>query len=127
MYKTKILIVEDEAVIAMELEDRLDQMGYSVIGMASNGEVAIRKIASKKPDLILMDINLRGPLDGIEVTREVNARFDVPVIYVTAYSDDATLRKARETAPSGFLFKPFRDNELRAALEVALNRSSDNN
>jgi CheY-like chemotaxis protein len=123
MTQFNILIVEDESVIALELEDRLQRMGYDVMGSAASGESALRKIGSARPDVVLMDIYLQGAMDGIETAEEVRARYDIPVIYLTAYADSATLQRAKATKPFGFLRKPFREEELRTAIERAVNGS----
>lgn len=118
--RPKILIVEDEAVIAMEIEMRLEKMGYEITGHAATGEKALALAEASRPDLALMDINLVGPQDGVETAAQLRARFDIPVVFLTAYSDDATIRRATVTGPLGYLTKPFSDRDLRAAIEVAL-------
>ena len=120
MSKSKILIVEDENIIAMELEHRLSQMGYEVVASVSNGEAALKKIETKLPHVVLMDINIKGPKDGIEMAEEIRARFDIPVIFLTAYADEATLQRAKTSGSFGYLLKPFREEEMRAAIEMAM-------
>jgi len=122
MTPARILVVEDEAIIAMELEDRLTRLGYAVIGTVTTGEAALYQIAAQTPDLALMDIRLAGARDGVETAGEIKARFDLPVIYLTAYADEATLRRATLTEPYGYLLKPFQERELRAAIEMALHK-----
>lgn len=120
MAQSKVFIVEDETIIAMELEERLTQMGYDVIGSSVSGETALLKIETNPPDIALLDIHLKGSKDGIEVAHEIRARFGLPVIFLTALTDEATLQRARLAGPIGFLTKPFRPAELRAAIEIAI-------
>jgi two-component system, cell cycle sensor histidine kinase and response regulator CckA len=120
--KQKLLLVEDEALVALDLKRRLEGMGFEVAGQASTGEEAIQKALSLQPALVLMDIRLGGLVDGIEATEIIRRRLDVPVVYLTANSDEATLRRARVTEPHGFVLKPIRDRELRIAIEMALYR-----
>lgn len=117
---TTILIVEDEALIAMELHDRLTRLGYKVTGTAARGERALEQLAGNVPDVVLMDINLAGQLNGIETAARLRETHDLPVVFLTAYSDDELLQKAGETQPSGFLVKPFEERELHATIQVAL-------
>ncbi|MEO6785327.1 MAG: response regulator [Chthoniobacteraceae bacterium] len=118
--RPKILIVEDEAVIAMEIEMRLAKMGCEIVGNAATGDKALAIAEGSRPDLVLMDINLVGSLDGVETAARLRARFDIPVVFLTAYSDDATIRRAAVSGPLGYLTKPFSDRDVRAAIEVAL-------
>jgi PAS domain S-box-containing protein len=120
--RQKLLLVEDEALVALDLKRRLEGMGFQVAGQASTGEEAIQKALELQPDLVLMDIRLGGLVDGIEATEIIRRRIDVPVVYLTANSDEATLRRARVTEPHGFVLKPIRDRELRIAIEMALYR-----
>lgn len=117
---TKILIVEDESIVAKNIQSRLKKLGYDVPEIASSGEEAIQKAAKIQPDLVLMDIVLKGNMDGINAAKEIYTRFNIPVIYLTAYSDDKTLQRAKVTEPFGYLLKPFEIRELRSAIEVAL-------
>jgi PAS domain S-box-containing protein len=118
----RILVVEDGIIMARDIERRLTTMGYRVAGTAGTGEEAIRKAKDLHPDLILMDVNLRGAIDGIAAAEQIRKSADVPIIYVTAYSDDATLRRARSTEPFGYVLKPFEERELRTTIEIALCR-----
>jgi len=118
----KILIVEDEAVIAMELEERLTHMGYSVTGSAATSDSALQKIEESLPNLVLMDIHIQGARDGIDTAEDIRARYDIPIIYLTAYADNATLQRAKLSTPFGYLIKPFREEELRAAIEMAIHK-----
>ncbi len=120
MAKTEILIVEDEAIIAMEIENRLKSLGYAVPAVVSTGADAIQEIAKTLPDLALMDIKLKGEMDGIETAAQIRDRYDVPVVYLTVYADEDTLQRAKITEPFGYLIKPFAERELHAAIEIAL-------
>jgi PAS domain S-box-containing protein len=117
--KRKILIVEDEHIIAVDIRVCLEDLGYDVIGTISNGEDAIEFIGQAHPELILMDIMLDGDVNGLEVAEHVNQNFDIPVIFLTAYANDETLKKAAKASPHGYLIKPFEDRELRVSIEMA--------
>jgi DNA-binding NtrC family response regulator len=116
----RILIVEDEFAVAMELEDHLDALGYTVVDHVMTGADAVGRAAATTPDLVLMDVHLDGPMDGVEAARKIRASQSVPVVFVTAYSDDETLQRATDTTPYGYVVKPFEERELYAAVEVAL-------
>ena len=118
----KILIVEDDDIIARVEDWRLKNLGYTVCGRATNGADAIELVANKKPDVVLMDINIKGEIDGIETARMIKKEFNIPVIYVTSHSDGTTLIRAKETKPDGFILKPFEDNDLRIAIQLALKK-----
>jgi two-component system, cell cycle sensor histidine kinase and response regulator CckA len=120
MPQTKILVTEDEGIVAMDVESRLQTLGYAVAGVAASGEEAIRLAETTRPDLILMDIKLMGQLDGVSAAEQIRTRFDIPVIYLTAYADDATLQRAKITEPYAYLIKPFEERELLTAIEIAL-------
>ena len=115
-----ILIVEDEFAVAMELEDHLTALGYTVADHVMTGEEAVDVAARSDLDLILMDVRLDGPMDGIEAAQQIREAHSVPVVFVTAYSDDETLQRATETTPFGYVVKPFEEREVYAAVEVAL-------
>ena len=123
MAKTKILIVEDEGFTALTEEGQLQAEGYEVVGKAATGEDAIRMADEFKPDAILMDIHLSGQMDGIEAAQQIGRMHDIPVIYVTAYTDKKTLEKARITEPFGYIVKPFTAQVLRSTIEIALYKS----
>jgi PAS domain S-box-containing protein len=116
----KILVVEDESIVAWELQSRLQNLGYSVPAVAFSGEEAISKTEAHHPDLVLMDIVLEGEMDGIETAHHINARFDIPVVYLTAHSDEKTLQRAKMTAPYGYILKPIGDRDLHVTIEMAL-------
>jgi two-component system, response regulator PdtaR len=120
MTSPKILIVEDEYIIANDIQTSLENIGYNVCGMVASGEKAIKAVKEKQPDLILMDIMLKGEMDGVAAAEIIKSEFDISVIYLSAYSDEEVLKRAKETLPFGYLIKPFRDRELRAAIEMAL-------
>lgn len=120
--KTRVLIVEDELIVAEDLRKLLKRMGYEVVGMAANGEEAIRAAEAQMPDLVLMDIRIQGPMDGIDVAEHIYAHLDVPVSYLTAYADEPTLERAKATMPFGYILKPFEEHTLRTTIELALYR-----
>ena len=120
MAKVQILIVEDDNIVVMELRDRLQSLGYAVSGVASYGEDALVKAAETRPDLVLMDIRLKGAVDGIEAAEEISARFDIPVVYLTALADESTLQRAKVTEHYGYISKPFDERELHTTIEMAL-------
>ena len=121
---SKILVVDDEAIITMQLEERLHAMGYTVAGMAASGEDAIEKARRLSPDLILMDIVMPGRLNGIEAAQAIVSELDIPVVFVTSYADDAIIEKAKQVRPYGYIVKPFNELEIKAAIEVALFRKA---
>ena len=108
--------------MARDIERRLTTLGYRSAGVAATGEDAIRKARENHPDLVLMDVSLKGPIDGIQAAQQIRLAADIPIVYVTAYSDEATLMRARVTEPFGFLLKPFEERELRTIIEMALYR-----
>jgi CheY-like chemotaxis protein/DNA-binding PadR family transcriptional regulator len=118
----KILVVDDEALITMWLEERLSRMGYSVTGMATSGEEAVDKARITRPDLVLMDIVMPGKMNGIEAAKIVAAELDIPVVFITAYADNAIIEKAKSIRSYGYIVKPFNELEVKAAIEVALFR-----
>jgi len=120
MKSKKILIVEDEIIIAMEIADRLKSMGYEVLRIVSNGEMAIKTALSEKPDLILMDIMIQGDMDGIETASKILAHSSIPVIYLTANADESTLERAKVSDAFAYLIKPFEERELNTTIEMAL-------
>lgn len=120
MAQNKILIVEDEIIIAEDLQRRLERLGYKVIGIASSGEEAINKAREEIPDLVLMDIVIHGKMDGIETADNIKTMFNIPVIYLTAFSDEETLKRAKITEPFGYMVKPYRERELKITIEIAL-------
>ncbi len=122
MATERVLVVEDERVVARDIEKRLKKLGYVVPASVASGEAAIEQVAKLRPDLVLMDIRLKGQMDGIEAAEQIRADFDTPVIYLTAYADEATLQRAKVTEPFGYIVKPFDERDLQVAIEVALRR-----
>lgn len=122
MTRPKILIVEDEGIVAFNLQQRLQHMGYQVTGMAESGAQGLQLVARERPDLVLMDIHLKGEMDGIELAEALGQEHDLPVVYLTAYAEDTTLERARRTRPYGYLIKPFSERELHATVQMALER-----
>ncbi|GAB6147378.1 ATP-binding response regulator [Desulfocicer niacini] len=120
METSSILIVEDEFVIAKDIQISLENMGYLVCAIVSSGEEAITKAKKEKPDLVLMDIILKGEIDGIEAGRQIWSLFKIPIVYLTAYADENTLEKAKISEPYGYILKPFKNRELNIAIEIAL-------
>jgi CheY-like chemotaxis protein len=119
---SKILIVEDEAVVALAMEKQLTRLGFEVIGTCDNGLDALQKAAEESPQLVLMDIKINGDLDGVDTVKQLRAVFDIPVIYLTSYSDEATLERAKVTEPFGYLLKPFDDLTLKTTFDLALHK-----
>ena len=122
MAKAEILIVEDNGVVAKDIQIRVKNMGFKAPFMVPSGEEAIEKIKVHKPDLVLMDIMLNGEMDGTEAAEQIRSRFHIPVVYLTAYADEKILEAAKLTEPFGYLIKPFVDKELKAVIEIALYR-----
>jgi two-component system cell cycle sensor histidine kinase/response regulator CckA len=124
MQKAKILIVEDERIVASDLRNRIERLGYAVVGMAGTGEEAIEMASATQPDLVLMDITLQGKIDGVEAADQIRRLHEIPVVYVTAHSDEHTLQRAKITEPFGYVLKPFEERELHTTMEMALYKSS---
>ncbi len=120
MAKKKILIVEDDNIIGMEIRDRIESLGFDVTNVVPFGEDAIKDVAGNRPDLILMDIRLKGKMDGIQTAKKIREFFDIPVVYLTAYADYNTLQRAKITEPFGYVLKPFEERELASIIEMAL-------
>ncbi len=120
MRSAKILVVEDEKVVAIDISNCLVRLGYTVPAVIDSGEEAIEAVANSKPDLVIMDIHLNGDIDGITAAETVLTRFKIPVIYLTAHSDETTWRRAKVTGPCGYILKPFAERDLQIAIELAL-------
>jgi PAS domain S-box-containing protein len=120
MTPAKILVVEDDRVVARDIQQQLRRIGHEVLGLAVRGDDAISQALQTRPDLVLMDIRLEGEIDGVEAARQIRERCYSPVVFLTAYSDDETLRRASQTEPFGYLLKPFEDSQLRTVIEIAL-------
>ena len=121
MPKAKILIVEDERIVAFDIKSSLELFDYDVTGIASNGIDALKLIEENKPDIVLMDIGLKGDLDGIEITKKINEKYQISVIYLTAFEDEKTFQRAKETSFADYLIKPFEDEQLENSIQKALN------
>ena len=118
----KILVVEDETIVAMDIRQRLESMGYVVTSTVTNGSAAIEQVSLNRPDLVLMDIQIKGQMDGIETAAKIQDLFIIPIVFLTANSDEKTLNRATRTAPFGYLLKPFEDKELKTTIEISLYR-----
>jgi len=123
----KVLVVDDEAIITLQLEERLTRFGYKVVGMAASGEDAITKARELKPDLVLMDIVMPGTINGIAAAKVVHEELDIPVIFITSYADDKIIEAAKRVHPYGYIVKPFNELELKAAMELAIYRKLTEN
>ncbi|MFM6154851.1 MAG: response regulator, partial [Sphaerospermopsis kisseleviana] len=122
MTNAKILIVEDELLIANNIARKLTKLGYEIVDMVSSGRDAIYIAGEKRPDLVLMDIVIKGEMDGIETAEKLYQRYGIPVIYLTAYADSETINRAKSTTPFGYILKPFKDEELQASIAIALQK-----
>jgi len=120
MSKTNVLVVEDENIVSKDIQHSLKKLGYNVVGAASMGEKAIVLAHETHPDVVLMDIMLKGEMNGIETASQIKAELKIPVIYLTAYADEATLAKAKVTEPYGYIIKPFKEIDLHTSIEMAL-------
>lgn len=120
MEKLNIFIVEDESIVAKDIQNSLTKLGYNVVGFANNGKDAIDKITELMPDLVLMDIMIKGGLTGIEVSEKIKEKMNVPVIFLTAYADEGTLARAKITEPYGYILKPFKEIDLHSTIEMAV-------
>lgn len=120
--RPRALIVEDEILIAEELKERLLLLGFSVIAAVDSGEEGIAIATRERPDLVLMDIRLKGKKDGVQATEEIHRQVDVPIVYLTAHSDRLTVDRAKRTDYDGFVLKPFRAGELQSTIEIAMRR-----
>jgi PAS domain S-box-containing protein len=122
MTEAQILVVEDEYIVAKDIQETLSSLGYHVPSIAASGDEALKIIMEEQPDIVLMDIVLKGELDGIQTADKIRLKYDIPVIYLTAYADDATLKRAKVTEPYGYLIKPYQERELHSTIEMALYR-----
>lgn len=120
MEKLNIFIVEDESIVAKDIQNSLTKLGYNVVGSANNGLDAIERITELMPDLILMDIMIKGNLTGIDVSEKIKETVNIPVIFLTAYADEGTLSRAKITEPYGYILKPFKEIDLHSTIEMAI-------
>lgn len=125
MANAKILVVEDEGIVSIDIRNMLKNLGYTIAGVAFLGEEAVQKAESTQPDLVLMDIGLKGEIDGIEAAKTIRDRFHIPVVFLTGFADENTLTKAKEADPSGFIIKPIKEEELTATIKKALSSNSE--
>lgn len=124
MSNKKIFIVEDEGIVAMDIANALEDFGYTVTDIASSGDEAIQKMKGSLSDLVLMDVRIKGVMDGIEVARHIQTNYNIPIIYLTAYADNDTIERAIPTTPYGYIVKPFEAKEIHANIQMALNKHS---
>lgn len=124
MSKYKILVVEDESIVSKDIQQSLKKLGYDVAGSSATGEKAIELANETKPDLVLMDIMLKGEMSGIDTAEKIKETLNIPVIYLTAYADENTLSKAKVTEPYGYIIKPFKEIDLHTSIEMALYKHS---
>jgi CheY-like chemotaxis protein len=120
MAVARILIVEDERLIAVDLQRRLTRLGYAVVALAASGTEAIQKALALRPDVVLMDIRLQGDMDGVEAAQQIHASAAIPVVFMTAYVDEDTQQRVRATSSWGCLYKPFTSHQVQLALEQVL-------
>jgi DNA-binding LytR/AlgR family response regulator len=126
MAKIEILVVEDESIVAKDIQNSLKKLGYIVPTIVASGEKAIEEVEQSRPDLIIMDIMLKGKINGIEAANTIRTKYDIPVIFLTAYADDDTLNKAKISEPYGYIIKPFKEKELQATIEMAIYKHEKN-
>src|SRR2546428_9415604 len=122
MPKSRILVVEDEILVREDIEDCLASLGHEVVSVASTGAEALRMIPTARPDLVLMDIRLKGDMDGVEAARQIRTNFRLPVIFLTAHADDSTLQRAKAAEPLGYIVKPFAETTVNAVIQTAMHR-----
>lgn len=120
MSKINVLVVEDESIVSKDIQHSLKKLGYNVVGASPTGEKAIELAGSEKPDIVLMDIMLKGEMSGIEAASQIKEKYSIPVIFLTAYADESTLSKAKITEPYGYVLKPFKEIDLHTTIEMAI-------
>ncbi len=120
--KTKVLIVEDESIVAKDIHNILQKNNFEIVGVANNADTALNYIAQDKPDIILMDIMIKGNMNGIELSHKIKEEYDLPVVFLTAYSDLSTLEKAKVVEPYAYITKPFKNADILSAIEITLFR-----
>jgi PAS domain S-box-containing protein len=119
---TRILLVEDEAIVARDLTERLQGLGYHVLGTAATGKEALALAEATRPSLVFMDITIQGPIDGVETAKRMSSRMDVPIVFVTAHMDTGTIQRAKQAGPYGYLIKPLEEKEIITTIEMAVTR-----
>jgi len=122
MVKQRILLVEDEGIVSIDIRNILNQMGYDVPAVAFTGEEAIIKAQEVQPDLVLMDIGLKGSMDGVETAKIIIKNHKTPIIFLTGFADNNTLQRAKMVKPAGYIIKPISENELKRSIEIALDK-----
>lgn len=120
MAQTNVLVVEDESIVSKDIQLSLKKLGYHVVGAASTGAQAVELALEHRPDIILMDIMLKGEMNGIEAATKIRSEANIPVIFLTAYADESTLSKAKVTQPYGYIIKPFKEIDIHTSIEMAL-------
>jgi DNA-binding LytR/AlgR family response regulator len=120
MSNINVLVVEDESIVSKDIQHSLKKLGYTVVGAASTGEKAIELALTEKPDIVLMDIMLKGDMNGIEAADSIKKQMSIPVIFLTAYADESTLSKAKISEPYGYILKPFKEIDLQTSIEMAI-------
>jgi len=120
MENVNVYIVEDESIVAKDIQNSLKKLGYNVLGISNNGEDAIKNISESEPDIVLMDIMIKGGMTGIDVAEKIKLEYNIPVIFLTAYADESTLSKAKITEPYGYILKPFKEVDLHSTIEMAI-------
>jgi DNA-binding LytR/AlgR family response regulator len=120
MAQTNVLVVEDESIVSKDIQHSLKKLGYNVVGAAATGEQAVKLAMETQPDIILMDIMLKGEMNGIEAADSIRRETNIPVIFLTAYADESTLAKAKLTQPHGYIIKPFKEIDIHTSIEMAL-------
>ena len=115
-----VYIVEDESIVAKDIQNSLKKLGYNVLGISNNGADAIKNIVDLEPNIVLMDIMIKGPMTGIDVAETIKKDYNIPAIFLTAYADESTLAKAKVTEPYGYILKPFKEIDLHSTIEMAL-------
>jgi CheY-like chemotaxis protein len=123
MKKAKILVVEDQNIVALNIRNKLMNLGYTVPATAATGEEAIRKAELTSADLVLMDIMLKGDMDGISAAQKIKSQLGIPILYLTAYTDEEPLSRAKMTEPTGYISKPFKEGDLHSNIEMALHKN----
>ena len=115
-----VYIVEDESIVAKDIQNSLKKLGYNVLGISNNGADAIKNIVDLEPSIVLMDIMIKGPMTGIDVAETIKKEYNIPVIFLTAYADESTLAKAKITEPYGYILKPFKEIDLHSTIQMAI-------
>lgn len=127
MAKINVLVVEDESIVSKDIQHSLKKLGYNVAGAASTGEKAVELAMELKPDIVLMDIMLKGQMNGIEAAEQVRRENNIPVVFLTAYADEGTLSKAKVTEPYGYIIKPFKEIDIHTSIEMAIYKHKKEN